>query len=198
MGPTGLAAECRGGGGDLRVGLSAGALSTDIVFPNSTLRLTEQSLSASLGYRLSPRLTLLAGGGALLAGSLGGEALGVGGLAFVGVSGQALRGGGGVPFVSISVVASVLHAHPVQSALTSVDLKVSATAAWPLWGRLAPYLGVALFGGPVWYGGQTGTDHDHYQALAGVSLALPLGLDAYVEGSPLGERELSGGLGFTY
>lgn len=198
MGPTGLAAECRGSGGDLRIALSGGALSTDVVFPGSTLQLTEQSLSASFGYRISPRLTLLGGGGVLLAGSLGGEALGVGGLAFAGVSVQALRGGGGVPFVSLAAVASVLRAHPVHSALTSVDLKVSATAAWPLWGRFAPYLGLALFGGPVSYRGETGTDSSHYQLVAGASVALPLGLDAFVQASPLGERELSGGLGFTY
>ena len=44
----------------------------------------------------------------------------------------------------------------------------------------------------------TGTDVHHYQLGVGLAAGLPAHLSLYVEGAPLGERAISGGLGFNF
>lgn len=198
VGPTGLAAECHGGsGGPLRVALSGGALWTDLTLGGGTA-LTEQSISASLSAQLWPRLTLVGGVGGLLGGSIGGTGLGGGVLVFAGASYRALAPRGAVPLVSVAVTASAAHARPAGRPFVSTDVKLSVTAAWPIARAVAPYLTAAAFGGPVFYRGEVSGDRYHYQVIAGVTAALPRGLDLFLEGSPVGARALSGGAGFSY
>ena len=182
----------------MRVGLAGGALSTDIAIHGDKLRLTEQTLSVSLGYPLSPRLTLLGGVGALVSGALGADSFSPGEVAFAGVSYRALAPSGAVPLIAVAITAAVAHASLAGDSFTSTDLKLALTAAWPSAGVVAPYLSAAAFGGPIFYRGDIGGDRYHYQAIAGLAVALPRGFDLFVEGSPVGARVLSGGAGFTF
>lgn len=191
--------EARGdGGGTLRLAAGAGALVTDLSFSGAPSHLTEQSLSASASWALNPRWTLLGGAGALLGGGLGGASLSAGALAFAGASVRVLAPDGAVPLLAIAATLSALHAGLAAGSLTSLDGKLSVTAAWPIARRFAPHLTAAVFGGPVWAGGNTGSDRYHYEAIVGLAVVLPRGLDLFVEGSPVGAQTLSGGLGFTY
>ena len=181
----------------MRLGLSGGVLATDLAIDDKHLPLTEQSVSASVSVPLSDRLTLIGGAGALIGGHLGDVALDPGAIAFAGVSYRALAPAGAVPLVSVAGTLAVAHARIAGDGFTSTDLKLAVTAAWPIAGRVAPYLSAAVFGGPIFYRGNIGGDRYHYQAIAGVSLALPGGFDLFVEGSPIGARVLSGGVGLT-
>lgn len=162
------------------------------------LPLTEQTISASIGYPLSDRLTLLGGVGALLGGRLGTASFSPGESVFAGASYRALAPSGAVPLVAVAVTAAAAHASVDGDSFTSTDLKLAVTAAWPLAGAVAPYLSLAAFGGPIFYRGDIGGDRYHYQALGGVAAALPGGFDLFVEGSPVGARVLSGGAGLTW
>ena len=199
MGPTGLPAECHGGDeGRQRVALSFGALWTDLTIEGRKTTLREQTVSASLGVQLSPSLTLLAGAGGLLGGTVGDAGFGGGALAFVGASYRALAPDGALPMVTVAVTAAAAVARAAGEPFTSTDLKLAASAAWPIARVLAPYLGAAVFGGPIFYRGGIRGDRYHYQLIAGVALVLPKGFDLFIEGSPVGARSLSGGVGLTY
>ena len=204
MGPTGLAAECHGGeapadgGGRTRVAISAGALWTDITIEGVKTKLTEQVLSASVAVPLSPRLTLVVGAGGLLGGRVGEAGFGGGALAFLGASYRALAPDGAVPLVSVGVTAAAAYARAAGDSFTSTDLKLAVSAAWPIAGVFAPYLAGAVFGGPIFYRGGIRGDRYHYQAIAGATVVLPGGFDLFIEGSPVGARSLSGGIGLTY
>jgi hypothetical protein len=104
----------------------------------------------------------------------------------------------GLPFVTAALTAGVLRAH---ADFTALDVKLSASAG-KTFGRFSPYLGGALFGGPVFrrHGGMdtTGTDDHHFQLLGGLSVALPGRVDLFAEASPLGERSISGGAGIGF
>ena len=178
--------------------MAAGGLWTDIAINGTRLPLTEQTLSLSGSSPLSERLTLLGGAGALLGGRLGSARLSPGEAAFAGLSFRALAPAGAVPLVAVALTASAAHASVEGDSFTSTDLKLAATAAWPLEGVVAPYLSAAAFGGPIFYRGSIGGDRYHYQVLAGVAAALPGGFDLFLEGSPVGARVLSGGAGYTW
>jgi hypothetical protein len=200
VGPTGLSAECHGESDEnrLRFALSGGALWTDITVEGVKTPLTEQTVSASVSARISPRFTLLGGAGGLVGGAVGGSSFGGGALAFFGASYKALAPDGAVPFVSVAATLAALHARAAGNPFTSTDLKLSVSAAWPIAQVFAPYLAAAAFGGPIFYRGGIRGDRYHYQLLAGATVALPKGLDLFLEGSPVGARSLSGGVGLTY
>ncbi len=86
---------------------------------------------------------------------------------------------------------------------TAFDARGAATVGKTFGGWLVPYVGARAFGGPIYYhyaGAKvTGTDLYKYQVVGGVAVALRArGLDAFVEGVPLGERGLSAGLGVSF
>ena len=162
------------------------------------LPLTEQTISVSGDYPLSERVTFVGGVGALIGGRLGADSFSPGVALFAGASYRALAPSGAVPLVAIAIIASAAHATVTGDSFTSTDAKLAVTAAWPLKGVVAPYLSAAVFGGPIFYRGAIGGDRYHYQALAGVAVALPRGFDLFLEGSPIGARVLSGGAGFTW
>lgn len=162
------------------------------------LELTEQTLAATLDYPLSERLTLVGGVGALAGGHLGANEFSPGLVAFAGASFRALAPSGPAPLVAVALTAAAARASVAGDSFTSTDLKLAVTAAWPIAGTVAPYLSAAAFGGPIFYRGSVGGDRYHYQALAGLAVALPRGFDLFAEGSPVGARSLSGGAGLTW
>jgi len=218
VGPTGLPETCRGGTDEspaarFRLGVSAGVSATDLTFgtgPGAAIH--EKSLGASLAWRASRRWTLSASAGALTGGFLWpagqpGLTLLPGPFGAVAGTFRILEGGKGLPFLTATASASLLATQTQDAAgattpLLATDVKAAAIVGITLWDRLSPYVGAAAFGGPVLWGPSdhrnTGTDNYHYQVLIGLSAALPAGLDAFLEGSPVGERALTGGLGYAF
>lgn len=171
---------------------------------------------ASLSWRVAPRLTFSASGGLLLSGTLqlgGSPAATLRPSPFGAVAatlqllgGHRVSGLPGIPFATATLgvgilVAKAADATGVVDRFTAVDARASAIAGTTFWSRFSPYLGAALFGGPVSWGhagGITGTDTHHYQLLLGATVAMPAGFDLFIEGSPIGEQTLSGGAGLQF
>jgi len=89
-----------------------------------------------------------------------------------------------------------------RASYAAYDLRLGAEFGLNLVDVLHPYVVARAFGGPVYwtYAGKsvTGTDIHHYQIGAGLAAGLPAHLSLFVEGVPLGERAVSGGLAVAF
>jgi hypothetical protein len=170
----------------------------------------EATAAAGASWRFSRDFTLSASVGILTDGwarPLGEplQKLNPGPTVAVGLSYVLLDGTNGMPFSTVSVVAAGLTTRSTDASSTSasfsaLDFRLSGIIGYTFWHRVSPYVGVVVFGGPVWWSVEPGVAGDayHYQVLLGGSFALAFGFDIFVEGSPLGERSLSGGLGYRF
>jgi hypothetical protein len=184
------------------------------VFDGKTrVALERRAALGTFEARLSPRWTLQVGAGGILWGSLAvgrerhlfgpGWALGASGT-------YRLRDGAdGWPFVILSGSLSVAGARTRRDApgasevpYYAGDVRIGAVAGKTFYDVLSAYALGRVFGGPIFWrmGGEdrSGTDRYHFQLGAGVVVALPMGLDAFAEIVPLGERAVSCGAGFTF
>lgn len=193
-----------------RLALTVGALDTTLVFDGAAhVDLRQWSVLASASRRLTPRLSLQVGAGALLGGRLADAAgrhdLAPGGVALAGLSWLVLPPRDGGPFLALtttlSLAAASTEAGPAGpgASYRAADLTLAGSLGWPVGGWLAPYAAAKVFGGPVTWerGGAavTGTDLHHYQVALGLAAALPGRFDLLVEWAPLGARALTAALG---
>lgn len=134
---------------------------------------------------------------------------GIGGVMSVSVSQVLTDGTGTLPFfstVSGTVAVSASRAGTRPEGTTTwwvpVDARLTAVIGKTLFDRINPYVGVTVFGGPILYArdGHTllGTDRFKFQVPLGLSLGLPNRWDAFIEGSPVGERSLAIGFGRSF
>jgi hypothetical protein len=194
-----------------RVSLGASWLSTTLSFGGADAPLSQTGLLAAGAFRLGERFTLQAGAGALLGGTL--SAGGVdyriqpGWLAQAGLTWLALDGETTWPFLSVSATLAASGARTTaggqpDETLTALDAGLSIAVGKSFLGWLSPYVGVKVFGGPVFWtlagAPVTGTDVHHYQVALGVAAALPGGFDVVVEGSPLGAQGVTGAVGWAF
>jgi hypothetical protein len=197
------------------VGVSGAYSSTSIRF-SPELRL-DQTRTAALGvlsYSPRPNVTLEYGAGALADGTF--ERAGVefdfspGLLLLLGGSYRLVANEGVRPFVLlggqlayVTARTTELGAAGAESAgYNAFDLRFGPVVGWTIWNTLTPYVLARLFGGPVFWSYQgeavAGGDVHHYQLGAGLSLLVAKRVTAFVEGVPLGERTLAGGVGFAF
>lgn len=111
------------------------------------------------------------------------------------------------PFLLLtgSVAASVARTTPSgggpSSTLSAFDLRLGVVSGKTFAHVVTPYVLARAFGGPVFwsFGGQsvTGTDANHYQLGAGVSVRVGR-VDFVAEGVPLGELGIVAGAGFSF
>jgi hypothetical protein len=198
-----------------QVGLSGGALRTTLLFTNGTQQqqLQEGSLVATISYRPS-RLSLELGAGPVTGGTLKGDlgqyTLGIGVLGTASASWLFLDGQQDSPLlVSASLTAGVAsvptqnHAVPGdRPTFTAIDVRLSAILGHRFFGFWTPYLGGAVFGGPVYFApeGQSlvGTDQHHFRLSVGSNFELPARLSAFVEVGFLGEQNLLAGAAYSF
>jgi hypothetical protein len=197
-------------------------LAADASFAATSLRFTaggttyhadERRSAWAVSYerRLSERWTFAGSAGYVVDGSLriGGQQFDLqpGPLFAASMSYRALDESRARPFVlcsfsfAASVAATSERATRDNQALASYDARLGVVVGKTVANDLHPYLAARVFGGPiVWnYAGQgaTGTDVYHYQAAAGLTLAVGR-VDVHLELAPLGERELSAGAGVAF
>lgn len=193
-----------------RVGAAGGFLDTTLVFDGAAhADLRQWSALATASRRLSPRLSLQIGAGAILGGSLddaaGRHRLAPGAAAMAGLSWLLVPPRQGGPFVMASATLSLAAARTAAgqagagAPFQAADLALSGSVGWPVGGWLAPYLAAKVFGGPVrWERGGaavTGTDLHHYQVAAGLAASLPGRFDLLAEWAPFGARAVTVAVG---
>lgn len=85
-----------------------------------------------------------------------------------------------------------------SNSFVASDLRLSFTVGYTLWERLQVYLLPKAFGGPIIHfaGGNAvrGSDRYFFQAGMGLTVVLPGEFMLFINGSPLGERALGGGV----
>lgn len=160
--------------------------------------LQQLAASASLEYRLSERVTLVGAGGGLVLGELGGLPTSPGGVGSLGVSWLLLEQGTWSPFVQLAGSLAMSGMKVLDTTYLALDLRAALSAGWTLWNRFTPYAVARVFGGPVFYGAETGTDAYHVQLGAGFVVGLPIGLDLSAEVIPLGEQRVTAGVGLSF
>ena len=192
-----------------RLGLSYVYTSTSLNFSGG-LHADETRAATLLAVSYAPtaRWSFEAGAGAGLGGKLtlpdGAHDFTAGPTAALGASWKIVQGS---PFVLASSLLSFTSArtHAADASPTTsyaaFDLRLSAVAGVTLWDRLSPYALARVFGGPIYwtYAGQSviGTDTHHYQLGAGIALLITRLVDLFLEGVPLGEQAIAGGLSLS-
>lgn len=185
------------------MGASYGAFRTTLVFDGADrLKLEAMAVSGTFEWRASPRWTLSASAGGIFLGRLASDTESFdfsGGLvgSFSG-SFLALEQGTYTPFIMVAGSVAVSGVRAAPTAYVAVDLRLTTVVGWTLFERFTPYAVGRLFGGPVFWRNQTGTDLYHYQVGAGLVVGLPFGFDLSAELVPLGEQRVTAGLGYSF
>ena len=212
MGLTGTCGAALDEERHFQLAVTGGGFRTDLTFDGTHQHLEEASTALAFTYRPSA-LSFQISAGAVLAGSLTGPLgdydLRPGFLASASVGWTIIDGEGPRPYLALSgtVSASIAptrsRTNPVDRPdLTATDLRASVVLGKRLFDVWLPYVGAAVFGGPVWFApngqSRTGSDVHHYRLTAGSSFSLPLHLEAFVEVGFLGEQAVVGGLGWAF
>jgi len=174
---------------------------------------SKQAATVSIDRRVGPRVTLGAMVGVTTTGTLGAYGqtfdLSPGPLFTATFSYRALDEGDVAPFVlfTFSLGVSILSTEPQAPSvspserMTSYDGRIGVAAGKTIAHVVTLYALARAFGLPVlWtYQGTSvnGTDLYHYQLGAG-AVARVGSFDVLVEGVPLGEKTIIGGLGFAF
>ena len=187
------------------LGLSGLYTSTNIHF-SSGLRgdETREELLMAIAHMPSANVTMELGLGAMLGGHLdmpdGRHEFSPGPAAFVGTAWRVIDDR------EFLILNSVLSFSANRTELGSqasepyeaFDLRLGAVLGITLFDALSSYVPLRVFGGPIYWhhGGQsvTGTDAYHYQVGLGIVLHIQQRLHFFVEGIPVGEKALAGGL----
>lgn len=195
-----------------QIAVTGGALRTDLVFEGTRQQLREASVAAAFTWRpsaLSVQVSLGAVVGGTLDGPLGDYDLKPGVMASAAVAYTFLDGNGPRPYLGVSGSVSVASAATQSTSnpsdrptFTATDFRASVVLGKRLFDVWLPYVGVAVFGGPVSFAPDgrslTGSDANHYRLSVGSSVSLPAHLELLVEVGFLGEQALIGGLGWSF
>lgn len=181
-----------------------------------TVSIERRAATASLDYRLTNEMTVGGGAGVGLSGVFfdGKRRFEVlaGWLLMATWSRRLLDGRGNKPFLLASAAFAVSGAStrpeptavvaPPTAGLYAIDLRGALTVGKTFFQTISPYASVRLFGGPVFWRYQNraviGGDTRHYQLALGMTVALPQGVDAFVDGSPAGEQAMTLGFGKSF
>jgi hypothetical protein len=198
------------------VGLNVGAFASDLRLTERDVAISQRATTAVFEVRALERLTLGVAAGAIFGGRLEIEGtrhdVKPGWIAAVSSSYRLLDGEGLAPFVLVGFSFGMSRAATTEItedgnptprvALTTADARLSLVVGKTFFDVVAPYIVGRAFGGPVWWSFRgedlRGGDVHHYQVGAGISARAVAGLDVYVEGAPIGERRISGGLGWAF
>ncbi len=202
-----------------RVGAAYTYTSTALRFTgDQRVDMERKAFVLTLEYRVTRRLSLLAGAGALAGGQIVSQGttfdLQTGPLVALGASYRILDPAqSGQPFLvfggQLSYVASGTRRESSSDGATGYyagDLRLGMTFGVTLFDRVSPFATARVFGGPAYWRIQgqpvQGTDIHKYQVGGGLVLALGgkkgPHIDAILEGIPLGEQGLTGGFGLSF
>jgi hypothetical protein len=162
--------------------------------------------------RLGAKSAVQIGAGATLDGTL--ESAGTrhrlrpGWAGFVSFTSRLVDGAGWRPLVMVTGTVSFSSTRTVglsdpreYATLTAFDLRGGVVVGKTILDRVTPFVVARVFGGPIAWSlrgrDQTGTDLHHVQLGGGAVVSLPP-VDVYLEGVPLGERALGGGVGLSF
>lgn len=192
-------------------------LTSYLTFDDLDADLERLLLVASTDVFATETLTVQVGAGGLVAGELRGDdgldrEVGPGWIVSGGTTWRVLDGvDGPAPWLLLSLSFGGTGTRtradppevprPLRGDYLAFDVRFGAAVGKTFGGVVSPYAAARAFGGPViWSEGaddRTGTDRYHVQIAAGAAMVLGP-VDLFVEGAPLGEQGVTGGLGVSY
>ncbi len=192
----------------LRLGASLATTSTTLLFGEGRRAdMRRTAVFATFALPLTAKMAFETSVGGFVAGELRTPMrrveLGPGLVTALGLSVRAVDGAGAAPLVLVSATLSSTYARGEDARnVEAYDLRATVLVGKTIAGTVTPYLLGRGFGGPVWFRWDDGTrvrgtDLYKYQLGAGLSVTVR-GVDAFVEGAPLGERNLAAGLGVRF
>lgn len=197
-----------------RVSVVVGHASSTLVFEGTIrVNMERRAVLATYERRVATKWTLQFAAGAIATGTLKVASdvyqFGPGWSAGISTSYRALDGRGSKPFLLLGGTlafagATTQGVSPDAPKIEYLggDLRLSVVVGKTIFQALSPYAVVRGFGGPIWWKiankDIVGTDAYKFQVGAGLAVAMPWGLDAFIEGVPLGEKALSTGLGYSF
>jgi hypothetical protein len=173
--------------------------------------LNEQTVVGSAAYFWKSGWSLSLSAGAIVDGTIKGAGpdyeIYPGWLLSARVAKEVLSEHGAVPFIDLGLALSFSRvlAHAEGTGTTTMwasDAQFSVVVGYTLFGFWRLYLAPRAFGGPIFmeHDGKQVRGRDRYFVMAGLGMAflLPAGFTIFVDGSPLGERAISGGLAVAF
>jgi hypothetical protein len=173
--------------------------------------LNQQTVVATAGHYWKNGWNLSLSGGAIVAGRLEGAGekyvVDPGWLASIRAGVELVHERGAIPFLELGLALSVSRATirgegQGTHALWATDAQLSLVVGYTLFDFWRLYLAPRAFGGPIFtdHDGAQVRGRDRYFFMAGLGTAflLPAGITIFVDGSPLGERAITGGLAVTF
>lgn len=197
VGPTGLPELCDGSGPP------AWHLTASVAYLGSTIEMDEDVairetvVTATLGHFVTPRLGWSVSAGAVVDGEIqdedirGGATL-AGAVSYLALyeKKRRLR-----PFVSLSASLGTALIRAGGDTYSAWDARGGVTVGKTLGDVVVPYATARVFGGPVFWRGDTGGDRYHVTAGLGAILRLPSRISVTLEALPLGERSGTAAIG---
>ena len=201
-----------------RAGVAAGWSRASLVFDEGDATVEHLAVVASMDFFTRGSTTFQLATGSFVSGTLRSEEDGVerqmgpGWLLSGGATWRVVQPtDGAVPYVLLSLTFGATGTRtfadppdsraPLRGSYVAIDARFGATVGKTFGDVVSPYAAARVFGGPVFWseGGETtsGTDRYHVQLAGGVALLLDP-IDLFVEGAPLGEVGVSGGVGAKF
>lgn len=189
-----------------QVGASWAGFDTDLAFVDgATARLRQHAVSVSATRLLPSDWSLRLAAGGTLGGDLDDgntvETLGPGWQAAFQAARRWRTAEGAAPFVSTHLALAAGGTPLPDGSLLATDLRLGATAGWQVGSAWSPYLALQVFGGPMWRTTDgvsvQGSDLHHYRPSVGSTFFLPAGFSLFVDGAPVGETGLAGGVAWA-
>lgn len=196
------------------VEVSYSQFDTDLVFDSDIDMDTDQAMFLTgLSYSPIDRLTVRLALGAIQGGEMEGDAgefdVTAGVVGSASVLWRFVDPKGWKPFVlgSLSLAASKMGTRDKmfprkEAPMWATDARIGVQTGWVVWKRWFPYLGVRLFGGPVFWEVEgeevSGSDKYHFQLAVGSSVALGKGYSVFADWSFLGEQAVSAGVAYAF
>lgn len=205
VGPTGLPEMCDGSGPPTwQLTVAVDRMATTIVM-DQDVALRETAVTATIGHFVTPRLGWSVTAGAIVEGSIEdstGETSVRGGATLAGAASYLAvyekKRHSYRPFVALSASLGTALLRAGGDSWSAWDARVGAMVGKTFFERLVPYAAVRVFGGPVFWRGDTGGDRYHVTAGLGLILRLPARISISLEGMPLGERSASAAIGTRF
>jgi hypothetical protein len=196
-----------------RAGLAVGFSRASLVFDDTDATVDHLAVVSSMDFFTKGTVTWQIAGGGFVTGNLRADRvdrqMGPGWLVSGGATWRVADGTeGAAPYVLLSLTLGATGTRtfadppdveaPLRGDYVAFDARFGATVGKTFADRVSPYAAARVFGGPVLWTeegeSRTGTDRYHVQLAGGVALLLDP-IDLFVEGAPLGEIGVSGGIG---
>ena len=195
VGPTGLPETCDGTSPPAWQLTAAFARMATTIEMDEAVALDELVVTATLGRFVTPRLGWSVTAGAVVEGTVADEDIRSGATLAGAVNYLALFETARRPFVSLSLSVGTALLRAGGDRYSAWDARGGVTVGKTFGGLVVPYVAARVFGGPVYWRGDSGGDRYHVTGGGGFVVRFRSRVSVSFEAMPLGERSGTAAVG---